>query len=76
MPPAPPPPFFAGNTNLSSQIMPILQEVPSFVQRQERDTFGVKEHFNDSWNRAEAAKLEMVYDTSKLHEQNLLSLIF
>lgn len=38
----------------------------SFVKRQDRDTFGVKETYNDSWGRAEAAKLDMVYDQSKL----------
>lgn len=42
----------------------LLQEVPSFVQRQERDTFGAKDPFNDSWSRAEAAKLELVYEAS------------
>lgn len=36
------------------------------MQRQERDTFGVREHYReDSWGRAEAAKLDMVYETSK-----------
>ncbi|KXJ76518.1 hypothetical protein RP20_CCG009528 [Aedes albopictus] len=42
-----------------------LQEVPSFVQRQERDTFGAKDPFNDSWSRAEAAKLELVYEAKQ-----------
>lgn len=39
----------------------------SFVKRQDRDTFGVKEQYNDSWGRAEAAKLDMVYDQSKFN---------
>lgn len=64
IPPMPPPPV---------PIAPITQhpqEMPAFVQRQERDTFGA--HWNgsemskdgyDSWGRAEAAKLDMVYDS-------------
>lgn len=57
MPPpsiAPPPP----------PIRPLQQnkeKIPSFVQRHERDTFGVKD-FNDSWGRAEVAKLDAMYD--------------
>lgn len=50
------------------------QELPSFVQRQERDTFGARQNWNvtdvtkerfDSWERAESAKLDMVYESSK-----------
>lgn len=38
------------------------------MQRQERDTFGVRDHYReDSWGRAEAAKLDMVYETSKIN---------
>lgn len=51
------------------------QEIPSFVQRQERDTFGVKDNYNDSWGRAEAAKLDMVYETSKYFHRNCLKRI-
>uniref|UniRef100_A0A182QI00 Myosin motor domain-containing protein n=1 Tax=Anopheles farauti TaxID=69004 RepID=A0A182QI00_9DIPT len=63
-PPAPPPPIHGniiapGQNNHQGQ-----SEIPSFVQRQERDTFGVKDSFMDSWGRAEAAKLDLVYETS------------
>ncbi|XP_055923288.1 unconventional myosin-XV [Eupeodes corollae] len=49
------------------------QDIPAFIQRQERDTFGARHNWNgseiskdtyDSWGRAEAAKLDMVYETS------------
>lgn len=63
-PPAPPPPLQSTVLNYPNQMHPTLQEIPSFVQRQERDTFGAKDPFNDSWSRAEAAKLELVYETS------------
>ncbi|XP_062707917.1 unconventional myosin-XV [Aedes albopictus] len=66
--PAPPPPIRPPNTTPPAppppQMQISLQEVPSFVQRQERDTFGAKDPFNDSWSRAEAAKLELVYEAS------------
>ncbi|XP_055630321.1 unconventional myosin-XV [Toxorhynchites rutilus septentrionalis] len=77
--PAPPPPIRPPNTTPPAPPLPIhmnsspsyspqsqtnLQEIPSFIQRQERDTFGAKELFNDSWSRAEAAKLEQVYETN------------
>lgn len=64
MPPNPPK---AHTTHQSEkQQTGLTQELPSFVQRQERDTFGVREHYReDSWGRAEAAKLDMVYETSK-----------
>lgn len=59
MPPpsiAPPPP----------PIRPLQnkEKIPSFVQRHERDTFGVKD-FNDSWGRAEVAKLDAMYDPNR-----------
>ncbi|XP_070500351.1 unconventional myosin-XV [Chironomus tepperi] len=54
--PAPPPPI---RPNPSAK-----EKIPSFVQRHERDTFGVKE-FDDSWGRAEAAKLEAMYDPNR-----------
>lgn len=47
--------------------------IPAFIQRQERDTFGARHNWNeseivkdtyDSWGRAEAAKLDLVYETS------------
>ncbi|XP_037913894.1 unconventional myosin-XV isoform X1 [Hermetia illucens] len=49
------------------------QDIPAFLQRQERDTFGARHNWNgsdiskdtyDSWGRAEAAKLDMVYEKS------------
>lgn len=40
------------------------EKIPSFVQRHERDTFGVKD-FNDSWGRAEVAKLDAMYDANR-----------
>lgn len=68
IPPMPPPPI---------PIAPIAQhpqEMPAFVKRQERDTFGAhQQHWNgseiskdgyDSWGRAEAAKLDMVYESN------------
>lgn len=64
IPPMPPPPIPIG------PIPQHPQEMPAFVQRQERDTFGVQ-NWNgsemskdgyDSWGRAEAAKLDMVYE--------------
>ncbi|XP_058458630.1 unconventional myosin-XV isoform X2 [Malaya genurostris] len=61
MPPVPPPPL---NPSYSKHLQLNLQEIPSFVQRQERDTFGAKDPFNDSWSRSEAAKLELVYETN------------
>jgi myosin XV len=63
VPPAPPAPV----TPYSGQQQ---QEIPSFLQRQERDTFGVKDHYNDSWGRVEAAKLDMVYESGKIALKN------
>ncbi|KAI8125545.1 Unconventional myosin-XV [Lucilia cuprina] len=49
------------------------KDVPAFIQRQERDTFGARHNWNgsddskdayDSWGRTEAAKLDMVYEKS------------
>uniref|UniRef100_W8AVX6 Unconventional myosin-XV n=1 Tax=Ceratitis capitata TaxID=7213 RepID=W8AVX6_CERCA len=49
------------------------KDIPAFIQRQDRDTFGARHNWNgsddsketyDSWGRAEAAKLDMVYETS------------
>lgn len=49
------------------------KDVPAFIQRQERDTFGARHNWNgsddsknayDSWGRMEAAKLDMVYEKS------------
>uniref|UniRef100_W4VR33 Putative myosin class ii heavy chain n=1 Tax=Corethrella appendiculata TaxID=1370023 RepID=W4VR33_9DIPT len=59
VPPMPPPAPYS-----QQQQQQLQQELPSFVQRQERDTFGVKDAYNDSWGRAEAAKLDLVYETS------------
>lgn len=67
IPPMPPPPIPIG------PIAQHPQEMPAFVQRQERDTFGAHQHWNgsemskdgyDSWGRAEAAKLDMVYESN------------
>lgn len=55
--PAPPPPIRPNQNN--------KEKIPSFfVQKQERDTFGVKD-FNESWDRAEAAKLDAMYDSNR-----------
>lgn len=75
--PAPPPPIRPPNSvppnppksinQNEKQQSNQTQELPSFVQRQERDTFGVRDNYReDSWGRAEAAKLDMVYETSKV----------
>lgn len=75
VPPVPPPP---------APVVPNQPtDLPSFVQRQERDTFGARQSWNataedtketnyDSWGRAEAAKLDLVYETSKLMYTNTL----
>lgn len=39
--------------------------IPSFVQRMDKDTFGIKDNYNDSWERAEKEKLDMIYDIEK-----------
>uniref|UniRef100_A0A182SEN8 Myosin motor domain-containing protein n=1 Tax=Anopheles maculatus TaxID=74869 RepID=A0A182SEN8_9DIPT len=62
-PPAPPPPIH-GNMMAAQNNHQNQSEIPSFVQRQERDTFGAKDSFMDSWGRAEAAKLDLVYETT------------
>jgi len=65
--PAPPPPIRPPNSIPPAPPIPYSQEkIPSFVQRQERDTFGVKDTYIDSWGRAEAAKLD--YDRNH-HER-------
>lgn len=61
--PAPPPPIRP--PNMAGLKMQQAPEPPSFVQRQERDTFGAREMYGDSWGKAEAAKLDMVYEKSK-----------
>lgn len=76
--PAPPPPVRPPTTAApkpaNSTQQQNQQELPAFYQRQERDTFGihqVQQNWNgseiskdtyDSWGRAEAAKLDMVYE--------------
>lgn len=84
--PAPPPPVRPPTTaapmpNSSSQQN--QQELPAFYQRQERDTFGihqVQQNWNgseiskdtyDSWGRAEAAKLDMVYEVNYKKEMKM-----
>uniref|UniRef100_A0A182IQZ5 Myosin motor domain-containing protein n=1 Tax=Anopheles atroparvus TaxID=41427 RepID=A0A182IQZ5_ANOAO len=63
-PPAPPPPIHGMMIAQNNNHNHGQSEIPSFVQRQERDTFGAKDSFMDSWGRAEAAKLDLVYETS------------
>lgn len=69
MAPAPPPPIRPPNQPpappTSSNYHQSNEKIPSFVQRQERDTFGVKEKYQDSWGRAEAAKIDMIYESSE-----------
>lgn len=60
---APPAPPISSSYHHSSN-----EKIPSFVQRQERDTFGVKEKYDDSWGRAEAARIDMIYETSKSNQ--------
>lgn len=31
----------------------------------EKDTFGIKDSYNDSWERAEVEQLDMIYDANK-----------
>lgn len=31
----------------------------------DKDTFGIKDNFNDSWERSEKEKLDMIYDINK-----------
>lgn len=77
--PAPPPPIRPPTTVAPVPIPPSTQqtqEMPAFYQRQERDTFGIhqiQQNWNgseiskdtyDSWGRAEAAKLDMVYEVN------------
>lgn len=40
------------------------EKIPSFVQRMDKDTFGMKDSY-DTWERKEAEKLNMIYDASK-----------
>lgn len=71
VPPVPPPPAPV----VPNQQQHQQQDLPSFVQRQERDTFGarqtwtstethIKETHYDSWGRPETAKLD-IYEQSK-----------
>lgn len=41
------------------------EKIPSFVQRMDKDTFGTKENYNDSWEVAETEKVNMVYKRSR-----------
>ncbi|XP_055854931.1 unconventional myosin-XV isoform X2 [Episyrphus balteatus] len=77
-PPAPPPvpkspPIREDQMDEREYRSNMQQDIPAFIQRQERDTFGARHNWNgsevskdtyDSWGRAEAAKLDMVYETS------------
>ncbi|KAL9872077.1 unconventional myosin-XV [Glossina fuscipes] len=76
-PPAPPPvpksPPVQSTKKEENDYRSQNKDVPAFIQRQERDTFGVRHKWNtaedsknvyDSWGRSEAAKLDMVYETS------------
>lgn len=42
-----------------------IEKIPSFVQRMDKDTFGMKENYDDSWERTEAEKLDLIYDMNK-----------
>lgn len=71
VPPMPPPMHL--NLQVISQNQPQL-DLPAFVQRQDRDTFGThQQHWNglnvsvdsfDSWERAETSNLHMAYEES------------
>lgn len=65
--PAPPPPIRPPNSsmNMNSNQMQSKEKIPRFLQRMDNDTFGIKDNFNDSWGRAEAEKLNMMYDVDK-----------
>ncbi|XP_014089710.3 unconventional myosin-XV [Bactrocera oleae] len=78
-PPAPPPAPKTPPTLLDFEEDDVIfrsqsgKDIPAFIQRQDRDTFGARHNWNgsddsketyDSWGRAEAAKLDMVYETS------------
>ncbi|XP_067635341.1 unconventional myosin-XV [Eurosta solidaginis] len=77
-PPAPPPAQKSPPTSQELEVEAVLfrtqsgKDIPAFIQRQDRDTFGARHNWNgsddsketyDSWGRAEAAKLDMVYET-------------
>ncbi|GAB0087709.1 unconventional myosin-XV [Sergentomyia squamirostris] len=77
VPPVPPPPAPVVPQQIQQQRGEVSSgnELPAFMQRQERDTFGVrhggwgsgggnKENNFDSWGKAEAAKLDLVYETN------------
>ena len=40
-------------------------QIPSFVQRMDNDTFGFKNNFHDSREKAEIDQLDMIYDINK-----------
>lgn len=93
--PAPPPPIRPPSSMppvppIPSSITPMSQhhhtqhaqqqEMPAFVQRQDRDTFGAHQNWNDSetskepynsWGRAEAAKLDIVYKNNYKKDINI-----
>uniref|UniRef100_A0A6B2EBK9 Putative myosin class ii heavy chain n=1 Tax=Phlebotomus kandelakii TaxID=1109342 RepID=A0A6B2EBK9_9DIPT len=70
VPPVPPPPAPVVPSQLQQRGE---TELPAFMQRQERDTFGPRPTWGvvdagkdtcDSWGKTEAAKLDMVYETN------------
>ena len=64
--PAPPPPIRPPNSIPPAPPMQHSKEkIPSFLQRMDKDTFGVKENYSDSWERSENEKLDMIYDMNK-----------
>ncbi|XP_053952311.1 unconventional myosin-XV isoform X1 [Anastrepha ludens] len=78
-PPAPPPAPKTPPTPHELEVDDIIfrnqsgKDIPAFIQRQDRDTFGARHNWNgsddsketyDSWGRAEAAKLDMVYEAN------------
>ncbi|XP_061392176.1 LOW QUALITY PROTEIN: unconventional myosin-XV [Musca vetustissima] len=76
-PPAPPPvpkspPMHIDEVD-ETEYRAQSKDIPAFIQRQDRDTFGARHNWNgsddskdayDSWGRTEAAKLDMVYEKS------------
>lgn len=63
--PAPPPPIRPPHSIPPAPPMQqqYKENIPSFVQRMDKDTFGIKDNYNDSWERSQATN--MVYDLNK-----------
>ncbi|CRK99256.1 CLUMA_CG012669, isoform A [Clunio marinus] len=68
--PAPPPPIRPAN----SVPPPIMnhqnkEKKPSFLQRLDKDTLGVKENFYESWELAENEQIDFMYKRSRSHSR-------